>query len=376
MSPRSVARRLPAIISLLVSGASFATAACECGYVSSADSGSSALFTDLLETDFLHLEDLSTNTDWAAQKFNLEKADARGKYGEKFTPDNLVTNAISDSTKFTGEGEDGGDPGLILTVSNGLEEGMVPSAEISSDRLDMFYGTYRAGMKLTDVDGTCAAFFWYFNDTQEIDMEFLSTEFNYDNDTYPVNLVLQSREAAADGYDAAGTNDFAKVDLPFNPTTDFHEYRLDFITDRVVFYADGQALATMNGSAVPTSAGHLMLSHWSNGNPLWSGGPPETDAPISVSYVKAYFNSSNTQRQSDWENRCTDINAVNATCNIPDVTADNNDAATFFFTQQENMTVNQTVSGQDSASHRSVAPLTYVIASSVLYVSGCLFGVW
>lgn len=206
-------------------------------------------------------------------------------------------------------------------------------------------------------------------------MEFLSKEFNYDNDTYPVNLVLQSREAAANGYDASETGHFVKANLPFNPTTDYHEYRIDFFGDTVIFFADGEILATMNGSAVPTSAGHLMLTHWSNGNTHWSGGPPETDAVMAVSYVKGYFNSSEPQRQSDWENRCTDINAADATCEIPNVTPDDDSAATFFFSQQDNMTVNQTVSGQDSAALKSTASVTFALGSSILLATGYLMGV-
>jgi Glycosyl hydrolases family 16 len=93
-------------------------------------------------------------------------------------------------------------------------------------------------------------------------MEFLSQEFNTKNNSYPVNLVLQSREAAEAGYDAAETGNFVKAYLPFNPTADFHEYRIDYLPGRVFFYADGVILAEMNGSAVPSSAGHLIISHW------------------------------------------------------------------------------------------------------------------
>ncbi len=35
-----------------------------------------------------------------------------------------------------------------------------------------------------------------------------------------------------------------------------------------------------------------MLNHWSNGNSYCSRGPPQSDAALTISYVKAYFNSS------------------------------------------------------------------------------------
>ena len=206
-------------------------------------------------------------------------------------------------------------------------------------------------------------------------MEFLSLEFDFDRDVYPINLVLHSKEAASNGFDAASTNSFRKANLSFNPTTAFHEYRIDFFENHVIFFADGEPLTTMDGSAVPTHPGHLQLSHWSNGNPLWSGGPPSEDASIAVSYVKAYFNSTDPTRQQDWEDRCTDINGPDATCAIPDVTPDNDDAARFFFSQQDNMTVNQIISGQNSGAG-SKAPVSMFVMSLVLSVSGCIMGVW
>jgi beta-glucanase (GH16 family) len=179
-------------------------------------------------------------------------------------------------------------------------------------------------------------------------MEFLTKDFNATNSSYPVNLVLQSREAALAGYDASRTGNFIQAYLPFDPTQSFHEYRIDYLPSRVLFYADGALLARMAGPVVPTSPGHLILQHWSNGNERWSGGPPVRDATMVVKSVKAYFNSSVGQRQRDWEGRCRDPAARNAVCEIPDVTPGNLSAAGWFFVDHGNMTNNQTVSDQES----------------------------
>jgi len=182
-------------------------------------------------------------------------------------------------------------------------------------------------------------------------MEFLSSQFIVENDTFPVNLVLQSKQSVQAGYNAAATGNYIVTNLPFNPTTGYHEYRIDFIPGNVIFYADGQVLAKMNTSAVPTMPGHMILTQWSNGNPLWSFGPPPEEATISVSYVKAYFNSSLPQRLQDFESRCKNVNGPGAVCAIPDqTTAPDPDSSngnitgnSFFFSEQANMTVNQTV---------------------------------
>ena len=202
-------------------------------------------------------------------------------------------------------------------------------------------------------------------------MEFLSAEYN--SSSHPVNLVLQSPDSARNGFNAAGTGTFDIHQLPFSPSDGFHEYRFDWSPSSVVFYADGVVMQTMT-KAIPTSPGHITLSHWSNGDPAWSAGPPEQDAIITVEYLKGYFNSSDTQRQKDWAHRCPNVAAVNATCAVPDLKAapnGNQSANTYFFTQQQNMTNNQTGSDLKSlaSSVKGSALLPGISTLSVLFIA-------
>ncbi|ENH73069.1 hypothetical protein FOC1_g10008564 [Fusarium oxysporum f. sp. cubense race 1] len=168
---------------------------------------------------------------------------------------------------------------------------------------------------------------WYFNDTQEIDIEFLSQEFDHDNGIYPINLVVQSKKSLEAGYDASKTGSFKRVRLDFDPTDAFHEYRFDYLPGQVLFYADGKLLARMKGGDMPSSGGHLILQHWSNGNPLWSGGPPKEDATVTVSFVKAYFNSSNSERQSQLVQQCHKSSEETSGCAVYDSDNDEIDNA-------------------------------------------------
>ena len=180
-------------------------------------------------------------------------------------------------------------------------------------------------------------------------MEFLSVEHNATSN--PVDLVLQSAKSEEAGFNAAQTGTFQVHQLPFDPAGAFHEYRFDWSPESVSFYADGVLLDTMT-QAVPTSPGHITLSHWSTGNPDWSAGPPTTDAILTVEYLKGYFNSSDPARQRDWAKRCKDPSVANATCPIPEVTEAPNgnvSAKTFFFSMQKNETVNQTVTGSKTS---------------------------
>ncbi|KAI4237715.1 MAG: hypothetical protein LQ349_001642 [Xanthoria aureola] len=350
-----------ALLSTAFLFASVAWADCECGYTVNG-----TLYTELLETDFLHTNQLN-ETGWMTQVYSVESDAARGPFGKAAEAKQVAPNPLKSRYDWAGDGIDGGDAGLQLIVSNPGKSGMIPMGEMATNRSDMRYGSFRAAIQLTGQKGTCGAFFWYLNNSHEIDMEFLSSQFN--ESSHPVNLVLQSEESVKAGYDAGNTNDFDTYQLPFDPSEGFNEYRFDWFEDRVEFYANGVFLKSMSGEGVPKDPGHLMLSQWSNGDPKWSGGPPKQDAVMTVSYVKGYFNSSDTQRQGDWKKRCKDINAPNATCEVPEITGPpqtNTTAKTFFFSQQQNMTVNQTVSGGNPNTIESGAWSIHASTQSIL----------
>ena len=153
-------------------------------------------------------------------------------------------------------------------------------------------------------------------------MEYLSRQANYEsaNGLSPINLVIQSPASASANYNAINTSTYRLETLPFQPSEGYHEYRFDWTPERIVFFADGKPLSefenAFDGDA-PDAPGTMMLNHWSTGNAGWSGGPPAQDAVLTVSYVKAYFNSSNTTREAQWNAACSE-DWIDRTCQIPE----------------------------------------------------------
>ncbi|PBP25295.1 glycoside hydrolase, family 16 [Diplocarpon rosae] len=345
------------------------------------------VWTDLLETDFLHLDEISKDTDWSLQNYSVSAQADRGPFGMRFLLEDVELNRIPDLTNWTGPGENGGDPGLQLSVQAGVsQDGFTSCAQMNSVRDDMLWGSYRALLKLPLVSGTCSAFFWYFNDSQEIDMEILSSQFYKNNNTFLINLVHQSPQSASQGFSVIG-KDYEVADLPFDPTSGFHEYRIDYLPDQIIFYGDGQVIGFMNSTVSP-QPGHLILTHWSNGDKGWSGGPPVEEAVLSVAYVKAYFNSSNPVRQADHARRCPDPNEPGSICNIEDysgpinlsnLTANGSLSLAIgpgFFFMQPNMTGNQTVYQSTAVGYhkeRTTWRNTRVCLFSVAVLIGTLF---
>ncbi|KAF2636267.1 concanavalin A-like lectin/glucanase [Massarina eburnea CBS 473.64] len=316
---------------LILAMSRLASADCECGYsVNKTSDADHLLFYDLQENDFLHTNgDNVTEYGWRPQEYNQTKEQTLAPYGKTNEVANVEFNPLKDAQSWSGDSEKGGDAGLKLWVRGDHSDGYVPGAELASVRKDMLYGSFRAGMK-TGSGGTCGAWYWFLKNSVEIDMELLTKDFN--NSQGAINLVLQSPQSAADRT-AEGTNTLHVQHLDFRPDQSFHEYRYDWMPGSVTFYIDGQAVYTTTDN-VPEDGGYMFMNHWSTGNPKWSAGPPSSDTAMTVSYAKAYFNSSDTARSDAYKKRCPTFDPAKV-CQIPDQTKAPNgaDAKTYFISQ-------------------------------------------
>lgn len=135
---------------------------CECGYsVNSTKDSDHAIFTDILESDFTTLKKISVDTDWVLQEWSVEQKASRGPYGRKTMARNAVSNPAS-NLKVSDDGILGGQAGLRLYVRKlNPDDQYVSIVEADTFRTDMMYGSFRAGIKTTNINGTCGAFFWY-----------------------------------------------------------------------------------------------------------------------------------------------------------------------------------------------------------------------
>jgi hypothetical protein len=162
MSLRASSFATSILLGMIACFVALVQADCLCGYQASINNSTTpTLFTDLIESDFLHLRNITLDTDWRPQEFSVTAASGRGPYGMNFTVSNVVSNPVLDANNWTGPGDFGGDPGLQFLVGGGIPaNGYVQVAEMDTAREDMLYGTYRAAMKLTLTPGTCSAFYW------------------------------------------------------------------------------------------------------------------------------------------------------------------------------------------------------------------------
>ncbi|KAB5590258.1 Glycoside hydrolase family 16 protein [Ceratobasidium theobromae] len=233
---------------------------CACGYKDS----TGAIWRESFASDF--------TTGWSAAlsqnfyKFGWAENHANAPYAMQYNTDNAY----------------GYNSGLGLKTS-AFTSGSVQTAGIGSLRSDILYGSFRMRATVPSVPGVCFGFFTYKDDTQEADIEFLSSDSDYYQRAHHTNqpgLVNGNTDP----------NAYHSVVIPGADFTAFHEHRLDWLPSSSKYYYDGSLKSTVskNSPSVPSS---LLTNVWSDGSSGWTKGPPTRDAIATIYYIKAYFNS-------------------------------------------------------------------------------------
>ena len=165
--------------------------------------------------------------------------------------------------------------GWVRLKINASPQGTKPvNGEISSKRSNFLYGSYRASIKFDAVPGGVVGWFVYrtTTDLHEIDVEFLT------QDIKNIHFTLHHVQTSVD---------YKKVPISFDPTSDFHEYRFDWYTDKVVYYIDGKKIDSLTNK-VPDAACSILLNFWSANIPGWGGPAPTQDTYMYVDYMRYY----------------------------------------------------------------------------------------
>lgn len=125
--------------------------------------------------------------------------------------------------------------------------------------------------------------FFYKDDTQESDIEWLSDPNNTSDNG--VNHLWMTNQAVNGNKDDKTS---IPVTPPANPFEE-HEYRIDWLYDRVEWYVDAVKVAETDQN-IPWKAGIWAVNNWSNGDRGWSAGPPRQNAVFKVKSIEMYYN--------------------------------------------------------------------------------------
>ena len=162
--------------------------------------------------------------------------------------------------------------GTTFTPNNVLIDNGILSIKLSKDSLSggevysvdkQGYGIYEIRMKLPNVPSSITGFFMYYPPDffSEIDMEVF-------NDSSGKLLLTTYAEGKV--------SNESKIQLGFDPTQDFHDYRFEYDENKIIFYVDDQLVDTFD-SGIPKLGMQLMINCW---YPKWLGQKPAKEDEI------------------------------------------------------------------------------------------------
>ena len=242
---------------------------CDCGFIDSNDPTKS-IFTSFLFVNFSSIKSKQFHDLFIPAKYEISRDNS--PYTRSFSPDQVQLS----------------ETGLNLTVLPSSNSKVVSSGQVFSRASTFFYGSYHAQMRVGHVPGTVTAFFNYKNDSSEVDIEYLSA---WDDPTllYSVKpqIYLDSGAPSNSTYQQGKWND---TSVPFYQ--DFHEWSFLWLPDIVYFGLDANYSRFLTTN-VPQAPGRLALSHWSDGNPNYSLGPPTQSSTVTIQSLWAIYNDTN-----------------------------------------------------------------------------------
>ncbi|KAI9654159.1 MAG: hypothetical protein M1831_005513 [Alyxoria varia] len=174
---------------------------------------------------------------------------------------------------------------LELRVPGG-QRSTIKSAEVQTAVEDMVQASVRMTAILSAVEGTCQSSFFYKSDTQETDIEFLSSPSSTSNPSGKPSLHFTNQQTT--GYQSGGSPTTKNTPVPRGAFDTPVEYRIDWLADRTVFYVDGEKTAEFDKN-VPSEPGPWLWNNWSNGGEDWTAGPPAEDSVMRIQGIEMWY---------------------------------------------------------------------------------------
>lgn len=150
-----------------------------------------------------------------------------------------------------------------------LPEKTLEGGEIQSIN-EVGYGSYEIKMKIPNAPSSITGFFLYKEPDfyHEIDIEIYNEPKAY--------IILTSYK------DGKAVNEYRKY-LNFDPTIDYHKYRIDFYSNKISFYIDDNYIYSWSQGFSKENM-HLVLNSW---YPKWLGGVrPQEDHFLNVDWIR------------------------------------------------------------------------------------------
>ncbi|KAI8997382.1 concanavalin A-like lectin/glucanase domain-containing protein [Pilobolus umbonatus] len=136
-------------------------------------------------------------------------------------------------------------------------------------------------MKLSAIEGSVAGMFVYHPEG-EIDIEIVSS-------MQPSQAYFTVHPNIMDNGKASPLTHGSQL-FAFRPDEDYHEYRFDWLPNRIIYYIDGKEAHQITTNIL-SQPGRLMFNHWTDGNINFSQGPIKQNSYMYIKNITLFFNS-------------------------------------------------------------------------------------
>ncbi|KAL9932810.1 hypothetical protein V8E36_008509 [Tilletia maclaganii] len=246
------------------------TSACDCGFIdTSAGADTDQIFNSFFKADFTTMDMDDLRNGFRFQNYSIARAGT--SMARDFKPENA--NLCPD--------------GICLLVKPADNETHVPSGGVYTKSNGYHFGNYYAEVKVPAIAGTVSAFYIYLNDNNEVDME-------YNNPTHAANESIKNTvKPQIFGNNGPSPLTYFQTFPPpgVDPSEDFHTWSFKWNASQLYFGLDGDYGDNVISTNVPQLPGVLSFSHWSDGNPYYSGGPPTQQVQLTFRRSWAYWNN-------------------------------------------------------------------------------------
>ncbi|KZL82021.1 glycoside hydrolase family 16 protein [Colletotrichum incanum] len=173
---------------------------------------------------------------------------------------------------------------LNLKVDGGQKAKPYRSGEVVTTATNIKYASVRTVAIFSEPPGVCNGMFFYKDDNQETDIEWLSDPASQSN------AGKRQLWFANQASNVRSQKSVKGVPPPANPTVTEHEYRIDWVPGAVRFFVDGAQIWESKQN-VPNVPGPWVFNNWADGDKGWSGGPPAKDAIFRIKEIDMYYNT-------------------------------------------------------------------------------------
>ncbi|KAL6155918.1 hypothetical protein ACJQWK_05142 [Exserohilum turcicum] len=156
------------------------------------------------------------------------------------------------------------------------------SGEIENQQKNLMHASLRMYGRVVGAKGAVAGFFTFYDDTNESDIEILTSD--------PKDKIRYTNQPSVDkGGNEIATASVGPDNLP--RWDDWQTHRIDWLPKQSFWFLDGKQVAA-NDYSVPRKPSFLVMNMWSDGGE-WSGNMTVGDAAeFQIQWIEMTFNTS------------------------------------------------------------------------------------